>query len=362
MLETLLLALVSLAPLDASLTSATLASALKWTSAPNYQSAERAVDNWRFESALNLDLSPLPALAVAFGRDLPPTPRCVKLNNYWCVKRAGWNGEIAADADGHVAFASALEGAAVAALLLRHYYVEFGRHSARAIVTRWAPAQCVLIASVARAASAGAPASRANLARMLPQRVVPAGLAPHGIQNTLRARWLAAHGRSGGVALRTARKPRRRTQPPAFLAGASVNDLIPAPAIAVGMGEIPINKAKGKFAKRTDETPPRNPIAPARPNADKPAPDVLPPAPVLSCASEMTRISNYAARVAAGVAKDADGDLGLFSADGTPTENLAKVMANMAAVEIGPLRASNALINLAVAQLRVSSKSDSASR
>ena len=77
---------------------------------------------------------------------------------------------------------------------------------------------------------------------------------------------------------------------------------------------------------------------------------------------EMARIANYAARVAEGVAKGPDDDLGLFSADGTPTENLVKVMANMAAVEIGPLRASDALVNLAVAQLRLPSQSDAASR
>jgi hypothetical protein len=154
MLETLLFALVSLAPPDLSLTLGDSASALKWTSSPIYQPVERAVDNWRLESATNLDLSPVPALTVAFGGDLPQTPRCVKLNNYWCIKRAGWNGEIASDSDGHVAFASALEGAAVAALLLRRYYVELGRHSARAIVARWAPAQCgspVVIVEIGRA-------------------------------------------------------------------------------------------------------------------------------------------------------------------------------------------------------------------
>ena len=70
----------------------------------------------------------------------PATPRCVKLNNYWCVKRAGWAGEIAADADGHVAFASALEGAMVAVMLLRRYYLVYDRHTAQAIISHWAPA------------------------------------------------------------------------------------------------------------------------------------------------------------------------------------------------------------------------------
>ena len=107
-----------------------------------YQPQERAVGNWRFESALGLDLPPLGALKQFAGTAPTQTPRCVKLNNYWCIKRAGWNGEIASDPDGHVAFASAEEGAAVAALLLRRYYVEFKRHTAREIASRWAPSQC----------------------------------------------------------------------------------------------------------------------------------------------------------------------------------------------------------------------------
>ena len=45
-------------------------------------------------------------------------------------------------------------------------------------------------------------------------------------------------------------------------------------------------------------------------------------------------------------------DLMLFDAAGLPTGNLAKVMANMAAVEIGPARARSGLIEAAVAQLK----------
>ena len=353
MLETLLFALVSLAPPDPSLTLVGSASALKWTSSPIYQPVDRAVDNWRLESAINLDLSPTPALTVAFGGDLPQTPRCVKLNNYWCIKRAGWNGEIASDSDGHVAFASALEGAAVAALLLRRYYVELGRHSARAIVARWAPAQCSSpVVIVARAA--GVPASRASVPGMLPQRVVPMGLAPRGIQNTVRARWLASHGR-GGVA-RLAKKA-RRSKLTMVATARGVDDLMRAPTIAEGMGEPP--------NKRSDVRPSFEPglslLDKSKPEPSPPSPAPA-PGPSASCAGELARIANYAARVAEGVAKGPDDDLGLFSADGTPTENLVKVMANMAAVEIGPLRASDALVNLAVAQLRNPPPSDAAGR
>ena len=150
-----------------------------------YQPQERAVGNWRFESALGLDLPPLGALKQFAGTAPTQTPRCVKLNNYWCIKRAGWNGEIASDPDGHVAFASAEEGAAVAALLLRRYYVDFKRHTAREIASRWAPSQC--------AAPAVAIGVSPGVSRMLPQRPVPMGLATHGLFNTVRARWLVTH-------------------------------------------------------------------------------------------------------------------------------------------------------------------------
>ena len=157
-----------------------------------YQPQERAVGNWRFESALGLDLPPLGALKQFAGTAPAQTPRCVKLNNYWCIKRAGWNGEIASDPDGHVAFASAEEGAAVAALLLRRYYIDFKRHTAREIASRWAPSQCAAPA-VAFGVSPG-------VSRMLPQRPLPMGLAPHGLFNTVRARWLATHLPGGALA------------------------------------------------------------------------------------------------------------------------------------------------------------------
>jgi hypothetical protein len=347
MIETLFLALVALAPVEAPAAPAWPGSMLNLTSPPAYQPARRTVDNWRFESALSLDLSPILALGVAVGADMAQTPRCVKLNNYWCIKRAGWNGEIAADTEGHVAFASALEGAAVAALLLRRYYVDYGRHSARAIVSHWAPAQCSPIVSVSRAPAPAPrpaetaapetmprpPAPRPSIGKMLPQRIVSMGLAPRGIEHTLRARWLAAHGRAGVARPSPAA---RRSSNSHIAAAETVTDLIRAPTIAEGMGEPPRKPASLRaFAN----TPPIEPSAPATHQ-------------VFNCSEELARIANYATRVAEGVAVGPDEDLKLFSSDGSPTERLPLVMANMAAVEIGPLRASSALIRMAVYQLR----------
>ena len=77
----------------------------------------------------------------------------------------------------------------------------------------------------------------------------------------------------------------------------------------------------------------------------------LPPLPKLSCAPETQRILNYATNIAAGVAAGPDADLALFDAEGKPTPNFAKALFNMASVEIGPLRATQALVDAAVARL-----------
>lgn len=356
-----------------------------------YSQPDRAVDNWRFESALALDLSPMVALRLAAGGEPPSTPRCVKLNNYWCIKRGGWIGEIAADGEGHVAFATAEDGAAVAALLLRRYYVDYKRHSARAIVSRWAPARCALLpdpfrpaplsastvdlpaprpasfhpdrkpasgkpiapraaasspAAVAASESPRAEQSASGSSRMMPQRVVSMGLAPMGLENTLRAKWLAAHGR-GGVAAPArpkateeaeARVRRAKAGPVRAGVGAArrAPDLAPAPTIALGMGE-PVRE-------RPIEPQPASPAPPAAKPADAPR-------PIDTCVGERERLANYAARVIFGVVAGPDDDLVLFAADGAPTDNLAKVMANMAAVEIGPLRASSSLIAAGIAQM-----------
>jgi hypothetical protein len=279
-----------------------------------YQPQERAVGNWRFESALGLDLPPLGALKQFAGTALAQTPRCVKLNNYWCIKRAGWNGEIASDPDGHVAFASAEEGAAVAAQLLRRYYVDFKRHTAREIASRWAPSQCAAPA-VAFGVSLG-------VSRMLPQRPLPMGLAPHGIFNTARARWLATH-LPGGAPRAGFRRARFAPQ----LRLASLAPASTTPSIN---------------AHETSETGPKTRVFAHE--------DASPP---LDCSGDLIRINNYATHIAEGIAPNADQDLHLFTADGQPTENLARALANMAAVEIGPLRAHPSLVAFAVAQLRL---------
>jgi hypothetical protein len=269
---------------------------------------ERAVSNWRFEAAQSLDL-PAGPLARLIASAPPGTPRCVKLNNYWCIKRAGWAGEIAADAEGHVAFASAMEGAVVAAMLLRRYYLVYNRRSAQAILSRWAPAQC----------GGASPAPRSG-ARLL------GFLAPHGIANTLRARWLASHRPAPGGGKATSGAPGNAAPRRSIVAARPIR-LMPAPEIVVGMGEG--QPASVKVVSL--EIPNLAPLLAAPP-----------------CGGETARIHQYALRAIEGIVAGPDDDLQLFAADGAPGANLALLMQNMAKVEIGPFAARSDLIAAAI--------------
>ena len=280
--------------------------------AASFRPLNREVTNWRGEAAGSLDLSLATSFEIRAGGEPRGLSRCVRLNNYWCIKRAGWAGEIAADAEGHVAFASAREGAIVAAVLLRKYYVEYKRHSAAAIVSHWAPANCGFVL------------------RAAPGRAAARARAPRGLRATLRGRWLAAHGRGSVGARAIAHGPLMR---PSRVAERPV-PMLRAPTIALGVSETPV--ALTRLASLTFNELPAS------------APPGKAPAPVSSCASETQRIANYAARVIPGIAAGPNDDLGLFDAEGNPTPNLAKLMENMAAVEIGPLKAEPGLIEAAV--------------
>ena len=295
-----------------------------WTGKASFSPAARLVSNWRLEAAQRLDTPPQ-SLARLLASESPAPPRCIKLNNYWCVKRAGWAGEIAADADGHVAFASALEGAMVAVMLLRRYYLVYDRHTAQAIISHWAPAQC----------GAFAAAARSN-----PMRVDH--LATHGIANTLRARWLASHRpgfaqprQAGARGALAAAKERR-----SIVADRPIK-LMPAPEIAVGMGERP---------------PAQTPLTIAALIA---MPMYATPSAGFACADDGARIRQYALRAVEGVGAGPDDDLQLFTADGAPGANLSLVLQNMAKVEIGPFGVRSDLI---AAAIEAEARQDSARR
>lgn len=310
------------------------------STAPTFDPAARAVSNWRLEAAQDLEPLPLSAAAALLGIEQPVVTRCVKLNNYWCIKRAGWNGEIGADDEGHVGFANAERGADAAVTLLRRYYLEFGRKSALDIVRRWAPAECRTIASLGTVAP----------------------LAVRGIGMTLRARWLASRRARPAASARVASSgpvvPAARSRP-----RVSVVPLRPLPAfrvpdIAAGMGErkaapMASPTVRAGPARSSSPTPRRPRAAPPAPAVAAIAPALKPPAPrpsTVACAPDEQRIQNYAARIVRDLALQPSDDLKLFDLDGRPLANLSRVLLAMSSVELGRLRAGAALVESAIAR------------
>ena len=304
-----------------------------------YLSGARKVSNWRVEAAGDLEPRPVAAFAALVEADRPLVTRCVKLNNYWCIKSARWSGELGADDEGHVGFRSAESGADAAALLLRRYYLDFGRKTALDIVRRWAPAECDTVSS--------------------PGGLV--ALAVRGIGSTLRARYLASHRGKGRVSF-TSRVPGGRVSAIIPRAGPAFR----VPDIAVGLGErktatlsasLPMQIAParaagpGKAATAKAAAPAKALAQPSQPRkvaaADTPAASATPP-PVTACVPDEQRIRNYAARIVADLGLGPADDLALFDPDGMPRPNLPLVMLAMSSVELGMLHASTHLVEGAV--------------
>lgn len=297
-----------------------------------YEPLTREVTNWRSEAIDALEPKTVVTLAALFKAERPFVTRCVKLNNYWCIKSARWNGELATDSEGHVGFASADHGADAAALLLKRYYLDFQRKSALDIVRRWAPAECGIATGIGGMAV----------------------LAVRGIGGTVRAQYLASR-RKGRVVRYTAKggtsgKPGRVSM---VIPMAPKTPQYRVPDIAAGMGEKPkapdprplvIQRAKPK----------REPVATA---------STAPKTQVASaCAPDEQRLRNYASRMVEGLGLGPNDDLKLFSAEGKPLPNLARVMLAMSAFELGALRASPDLVEAAIerasAKIEASIKTD----
>ncbi|RDI60880.1 hypothetical protein [Microvirga subterranea] len=308
-------------------------------SAARYESATREVTNWRLEAMDALGPKPVVALAALLNAGRPVVTRCVRLNNYWCIKSARWNGELATDGEGHVGFASADHGAEAAATLLRRYYLDFKRKSALDIVRRWAPAECGIATSLGGAAV----------------------LAVKGIGGTLRARYLASK-RKGGSVRYTA------TAGPGGKPG-RVSMVLPVrtpqyrvPDIMAGGGE----RKKPEPAVRPSKP---SPVAIAMARKPQPAPKatasaapkpVPQPQAATACAPDEQRIRNYAARMVEGLGIGPTDDLRLFEADGTPLPNLTHIMLAMSGFELGMLKADHDLVERGIQ--RAAMKSGGASR
>lgn len=290
-----------------------------------YEPESREVTNWRREAMEALEPKPVVALAALFKAERPFVTRCVKLNNYWCIKSARWNGELATDSEGHVGFASAEHGADAAATLLRRYYLEFNRKSALDIVRRWAPAECNLATGIGGMAM----------------------LAVRGIGGTVRAQYLASRRKKGGAVRYTA-KAGPNGRPGRVSVVIPITPKTPqyrVPSIAEGMGEKPKASRPPAVARRK---PVKEPAVTAS-AAPRPAPKVQ---VANACPSEEQRHRNYAGRMIEGLGLKPTDDLKLFAEDGTPQPNLTHVMLAMSAFELGVLRAGPDLVETAVQRLR----------
>jgi hypothetical protein len=288
-----------------------------------YEPESRQVSNWRLEAIDALEPKPVIAMAAFLKAERPFVTRCVKLNNYWCIKSARWNGELATDVEGHVGFASADHGADAAATLLRRYYLEFHRKSAMDIVRRWAPAECNVATGIGGVAM----------------------MAVKGIGGTVRAQYLASR-RKGGAVRYTAKssaggRPGRVSM---VIPMAPKTPQFRVPSIAAGMGEKPKPNRPPQPLVVARPKPVREPATTAS-AAPKPAPKVQVAA---ACPSELQRHRNYAGRMVEGLGLGPTDDLKLFAQDGTPLPNLAHVMLAMSAFELGALRASPELVEGAI--------------
>lgn len=346
---------------------------------PRFLPEPRAVSNWRAQAGATLRPVSLALVAHYAAGEPAFVARCVKLNNYWCIKSARWSGEIGADAEGHTGFATAADGADAAAQLLRRYYRGYGRHSALSIVRRWAPAEC--------RAAAGIPAPAARLSPTL---------APHGLGGTLRARFLARHTPAGlkrrpaagreGLRIQPwsplARLARRPPAKPVAASPASKSALLVQPSeilvkpstIIAKPSTLMVAPSPVLGSRKRAEAPVRPPQrpgatarrkAPERPGTESTtlaaAAAILASMPLLNlntlsapaplCSGDVARIRNYAARIAASVGLTVDDDLKLFGSDDRPTPNLRAVMLAMSSVELGTLRAGPELVDAAIARL-----------
>jgi hypothetical protein len=296
----------------------------------------RAVSNWRMEAIQDLQPTSLSALAVLLDAERPVVTRCVKLNNYWCIKRARWNGELGADEEGHTGFASAEHGAAAAVMLLRRYYIDYDRKSALDIVRRWAPAECRIVTA---SSSSSTPAA-------------PSVLAVRGIQNTLRARWLATR-RAKPVRTRIASSGKLApiaTKPARSRVSAVPLPPLPTvrlPSIMAGVGAIKSSLTTAPAPKPALKRQPVS-VAAATPAAAAPARPASRPS---SCAPDEQRIQNYAGKMAGALGLQPNDDLKLFDAEGRALPNLPSVLLAMSAFELGHLRASADLVEAAIARL-----------
>ncbi len=323
------------------------------------------MSNWRGETRDGLMPLSLAWTAWAAPADPAFVARCVKLNNYWCIKRARWDGEIGGPGGHTDGFATAGHGADAAVSLLRRYYGSTG-------AARRSPSSGAGLRRNARARSRPAPRRGARPGPGLPgsRRPGAAGPRPHpagALPRQPRPGRGAPAGRPdappGG-----ARPPGRR-QP---LAGPALVGARPdaGPAAPAGAGRhgggAPHHRhrhRRGAARHRLDRRVGRAGPDPRRRAAGRggrrPADARRRPGLVAAAGLAPARAPlrlrrgphpGLCRRIAGSVGVKPGDDLELFTADGRATPRLAPVLLAMSSVELGALRASPALVAAAIAR------------
>lgn len=276
-----------------------------------FRASSADVENWRVEAAIHLKLPSKGTLLLLLGAKSETVPRCVKLNNYWCIKGKGWTRQLGSDGNGHSAFEAAPAGARAAAILLRHYYVDLHRRSAMDITAHWAPNRCEpgLPTGPRTAATTRPPAL--EVAKMTQQQRMAA------FDRIIAARRKVATEQS-----------RQRLR---FIKAANSGSAGRMPSMA------PVSSR------------------PATPAVGRTVAAMTP----MFCELEERRITSYARQALRGIAQTPTEDLQLFTADGRSTWRAARMMVNMAAVEIGPKTVDEHVVAVALEQLDAATGSGS---
>lgn len=98
----------------------------------HFNQSEESVSNWRGQAFSHLGLAPE-------AQDTRGHLRCIRLNNYWCLKDVGWQGSLGHDADRHAAFMDGDMASRAAVRNFRTAYITRGRKSALQIISVYAP-------------------------------------------------------------------------------------------------------------------------------------------------------------------------------------------------------------------------------
>lgn len=99
---------------------------------PSFNQQSGEVSNWQTEAATHLNVE---QSVLAARKDI----RCIKLNNYWCLKDVKWAGRVGKDSDSHTAFRDGYYSARAAVRNFRTAYSKHGLKSASALMSVYAP-------------------------------------------------------------------------------------------------------------------------------------------------------------------------------------------------------------------------------